>query len=62
VTSEPEPAQGSRGSSASSAGLGGAGRREEEREHRRKYWQEDDGLFDLDTRVTPRVIGEEKRG
>jgi hypothetical protein len=62
TTSEPEPAQASRGSSMSSAGLGGgAGRREDDREHRRKYWQEDDGLFDLDTRVSPRVIGEEKR-
>ena len=62
VASEQEPAQGSRGAAMPAAGLGGAGRRgDDEREHRRKYWKEDDGLFDLDTRVSPRVIGEEKR-
>lgn len=69
ATGEPEPGQGSgtsaaastRGSAMSSAGLGGAGRRGDDHEHRRKYWQDDDGIFDLDTRVTPRVIGEEKR-
>ena len=58
---EPEPAQSTRPSTMSAGGLGGAGKRTEDREHRRKYWQADDGLFDLETRVSPRVIGEEKR-
>ncbi|HEY4019008.1 MAG TPA: PPE domain-containing protein [Pseudonocardiaceae bacterium] len=70
ATGESEPAQGTgsaaaagtRGSVMSSAGLGGgAGRREDDREHQRKYYKDDDGIFDLDTRVSPRVIGEEKR-
>jgi hypothetical protein len=61
MAGEPEPAQSARPSAMSASGLGGAGKRGEDREHRRKYWQEDDGLFDLGTRVSPRVIGEEKR-
>ncbi|HEY4023046.1 MAG TPA: hypothetical protein VGM75_30440, partial [Pseudonocardiaceae bacterium] len=63
VTGEGEAAQGSRSTPmASGGGLGGAGgRREEDREHKRKYWQEDDGIFELEKRVAPRVIGEEKR-
>ena len=63
VANESEPAQGTRSSTMSGGGMGGAGgRRDTDQEHRRKYWQADDGLFDVDTRVTPRVIGEEKRG
>jgi hypothetical protein len=47
----------------SSGGMGGGGgRREDDHEHRRKYWQADDGIFETETRVTPRVIGEDKRG
>jgi hypothetical protein len=59
---EAEPAQGTRSTPMSGGGLGGAGgRREEDREHKRKYWQEDDGIFELEKKVAPRVIGEEKR-
>jgi hypothetical protein len=62
VAGEAESTQGPRSTPMSTSGMGGAGgRREEDREHKRKYWQEDDGIFDLDKRVAPRVIGEEKR-
>ena len=60
-----EPTQAAARSSSSSAmpagGMGGAGRRGEDREHRRRYWQEDDGIFEVDTRSMPRVIGEQRR-
>ncbi|HEX4220785.1 MAG TPA: PPE domain-containing protein [Pseudonocardiaceae bacterium] len=58
LANETEPAR----PAMSAGGLGGGGgRRDEDREHKRKYWKEDDGIFEVDTRVTPRVIGEEKR-
>ncbi len=59
-----EPTQlAARSSSTMSPGgaMGGARRRGEDHEHRRKYWQEDDGIFEMDTRNMPRVIGEERR-
>jgi hypothetical protein len=61
LTAEAETTQGAR-TGMPAAGMGGAGgRREDDGEHKRKYWQADDGLFDVETRVGPRVIGEEKR-
>ncbi|HEX3783578.1 MAG TPA: PPE domain-containing protein [Pseudonocardiaceae bacterium] len=54
--------QGSR-AGVTGGGMGGAGaRRGEDQEHKRKYWQDDDGIFDLPLRATPPVIGEERRG
>jgi hypothetical protein len=64
TTAEPtQTAAAARSSSSMSPGgaMGGAGRRDEDREHRRKYWQEDDGIFEMDTRNMPRVIGEQQR-
>ena len=58
LAGEAEPAR----PTMSAGGLGAAGgRRDEDREHKRKYWKDDDGIFEVDTRATPRVIGEEKR-
>jgi hypothetical protein len=58
-------AQGTRPGMTGSGGMGGAGGRGgggEDKEHKRKYWQDDDELFDLPMRTVPPVIGEERRG
>lgn len=56
-------AQNSRPGMTGGGGMSGAGaRRGEDQEHKRKYWQDDDELFDLPVRATPSVIGEQRRG
>lgn len=57
---EAETTQGARTGMPAAGMAGGGARREEDGEHKRKYWQADDSLFDVE-RIGPRVIGEEKR-
>ncbi|HJP78787.1 MAG TPA: hypothetical protein VJ914_31225 [Pseudonocardiaceae bacterium] len=58
---EAETTQGVRTGMPAAGMAGAGGRREEDGEHKRRYWQADDGLFDVETRIGPRVIGDEKR-
>jgi hypothetical protein len=63
ATTAEAAAQSGRTGMTGGGGMGGAGaRRGEDQEHKRKYWQDDDELFDLPMLTVPPVICEQRRG